>query len=555
MQAIGRNKSGIRVLVWILCMIIIISIFHVSQFLYADEAIKSGRGHTMTLQVENRQITEGYDRSLAVTCDNGTFVGQATNGVLSYKGIPYAEPPVGGLRWKAPVDAAPNDGVYEALYFGKSGIQAGAKSASLNRQGEDCLTLNVWTSGAQSSGDAAPKAVMVFFPGGAYGTGGTADPLYNGQNLVEAHGDVVLVTVSCRSGLMGFADFTGIEGAEDYAESGNLGLLDQVSALRWIQRNIAGFGGNPDNVTVFGESAGASSVSFLPLIEDAKGLFHRVIAQSDSLAFSFSREERQAQTAALIREARVSSMKELLALSEQELMEIADRLSDYNNYPERDGVVIPEDVYAAYAAGTASNVDMMTGTNADEARYWIGEAGSYPIYRLAGRMMYNSTLQRIEKSDRRYADAFLALQNGEDVWNMTEFINELLFREPAIRQAELHAESGGRHYMYYWTKQSDIEQYGACHAVELAYVFNNLDDSVYTGEQADAQLAATVQEMWVNFAKNGDPSTEAYKWEEYGKDTRQTMVLGEDIHLVSDPMSQQRILIEPLLKYRFTRQG
>ena len=122
----------------------------------------------------------------------------------------------------------------------------------------------------------------------------------------------------------------------------------------------------------------------------------------------------------------------------------------------------------------ASDVDMLTGTNADEVRYWIGEVGGYPVYRLAIRLMYGGYRERLDRSDQQYADAFIALQTGDTVWKRTEFINDLVFRVPAIRQAGLHAESGGRHYMYYWTKESALEHYGACHAVELAYVFNNL---------------------------------------------------------------------------------
>jgi len=503
---------------------------------------------------ENREITGGdYDASLAAKCDNGTFIGRSLNDVRAYKGIPYAAPPVGELRWKPPVDAASDDGVYEAYHFGRSCIQTEASSerASYYAQGEDCLTLNVWTAAAD--GDA-PKAVMVFFHGGSFGWGGTADPIYDGQHLIEAHRDVVLVTANYRIGMLGFIDFSEVPGGDAYAESGNLGLLDQVSALRWVRRNIACFGGDPDNVTIFGESAGASSVSLLPLIKDAKGLFHRVIAQSGSLAFSFSREECRHLTQMLLEETGAKSMEDLVALSEKDIMRVNEKLNDYINFPERDGVVLPEDLYAAYAAGEASHVDMLTGTNADETRYFIDEVGGYAAYVYAGPLVYRSIVKRIDPPDRRYADAFLALQQGDSIWRMTEFMNDLVFRGPAVAQAELHAENGGRHYMYYWTKESAIEQMGACHAVELAYVFNNLDDTIYTGERADEELAGIVQEMWVQFAKTGDPSFGAYGWAPYDGVDRMTMVLGDDIHMASDPLPEQRVLIAPLLKYRFNGQ-
>ncbi|MBR0087207.1 MAG: carboxylesterase/lipase family protein [Lachnospiraceae bacterium] len=548
------GKKGL--LFWILLLaaanVLAIGIFLFIQLFRSDEVLKQEKEQMAALAGVNREITgEVYDEALAVSCDNGTFVGKEKNGVHSFKGIPYAEAPVGKLRWKPPVDKAEGDGVYEAFYFGKSGIQTETESerASLYLQGEDCLTLNIWTA-AEGQEESGKRPVMVFFPGGGYGWGGTADPLYDGQYFIEAHPDVLLVTVNYRIGIMGFVDFSRVEGGEDYEESGNLGLLDQISALRWVRRNIAAFGGDPENVTIFGESAGGSSVSFLPLIDIAKGLFHRVIAQSGSLAFSFSKEECQTFTEMLLKEAKASSMKDLLALSEDDLKRINEKLNDYNNFPERDGIILPEDVYLAYAEGKASDVDMLSGTNADEARYWIQEVGGYPVYALAAPVLYQSVRKSLLEPDRRYADAFLELQTEDDPWDMTEFFNELFFRVPAVRQAELHAGTGGRHFMYYWTKESEIENYGACHAVELSYVFNNLEDTIYTGAPADKKLAEAVQEMWVSFAKTGDPSTDRWTWLPYDDADRVTMVLGDDIRMVPDPLEEQRVLTEPLLKYR-----
>ena len=500
---------------------------------------------------ENREIENGvYDSRLAVTCHNGTFVGTEENQVRSYKGIPYARPPVGDLRWKEPVPADADDGIYEAYYFGKSGIQTETPSerASYYAQGEDCLTLNIWTSDeTQTSG----KPVMVFMPGGAYGWGGTADPLYDGQNFVEAWDDIVLVTVNYRLGLMGFMDFSEVPGGEEYAKSGNLGLLDQVCALEWVQQNIEGFGGDPDQVTIFGESAGGGSVSLLPLMEGTDGLFERAIAESGSIALTYSREEVLPLTQRLLEETGCTTMEDLVALSEEDLMEVNELLNDFNNFPERDGIVLPEDLYEAYRNGQASDIEMLTGTNADENRYFIEDFGSYPAYVVAGSLIYKTMVASVDEKDQHYVDAFMDLQTDKTIWNRTEFLNEILFRIPAIKQAQYHADSGGRNYMYYWTKESAIPRYGACHAVELAYVFNNLDDTIYIGERADASLASEVQKMWVDFAKTGDPSTENYHWDPYDSVSRNTMVLGDEIHQVSDPLREQRELTEPLLSYRF----
>ena len=546
------------------------------------EAVKKEMSATVGV---NREIKDGdYDSRLAVTCDNGTFVCTDLSGVRCFRGVPYAEPPVGSLRWKPPVDALPDDGIYQAVYNGKSSIQTecNTEPASTYLQGEDCLTLNVFTAeqddtaGGTSDGtsgnatddatggasdnasdDASGAAengkrpVMVFFPGGAFGWGGIADPMYDGFNFVDAHRDVVLVTVNYRLGLMGFMDFSSVPGGEEYEESCNLGILDQVCALRWVQRNIAQFGGDPDNVTIFGESAGGTSVSLLPLVKEAKGLFGKVIAESGAVNFTFSREEAQAETQLFLKEANASTMDDLLALSEEELMKINEKVNDTNNFPVRDGNVLPEDLYAAYASGAAKDVVMLTGTNKDEVRYFIEDMGGYPVYRVACRLLYGATVSRMDKEDRDRAGEFDKRLDERPLWRESEFLNEILFRIPAVTQAQMHTQGGGTDYMYYWTKESVRKRFGACHAVELSYVFNNLEDTIYTGERADETLAATVQEMWVNFAKTGDPSTGEYQWDPYDTQSRKTMILGDEVRMEADPLREQRELVEPMIRYNF----
>ena len=554
---VSEKKFSIKKIPWkILACFIILLVVVEAVIAYVDlknvgEMSNDMREKIQATYGENRKI-EGsdYDSSLAVACHNGTYVGKKENGVRSYRGIPYAKPPVGELRWKAPVLAEADDGVYEAYYYGKSPIQTEAETeqASAYPQGEDCLTLNVWTN---DNGPSEGKPVMVFFPGGAYGWGGTADPIYDGQNFSEAQKDVVLVTVNYRVGLMGFMDFSTVEGGESFRESGNLGLLDHICALQWVQQNIRGFGGDPNNVTIFGESAGGCSVSLLPIMEQAKGLFHRVIAQSGSVAFTFSKEEDLALTEMFLEKTGAKTMDDLMALTEEELMKANETLNDYNNFPERDGYILPEDVYAPYDKGVTAGIDMMSGTNEDEARYFIGEIGGIRIYKIAAPLMFESMVSRLSREDRKYAKAFMDLQTEDEVWNATEFMNELVFRVPAIYQSVAHSRNGGKAYMYYWTKKSTIPDYGACHAVELAYVFGNLNDTIYTGDPADPELSALVQEMWVNFAKTGNPGTEEHRWDPYDEYTRKTMVLGEEVEMVEDPLPLQRMLIEPLLQYRF----
>lgn len=499
---------------------------------------------------ENREITSTYDEKSAAICSNGTFVGKVDDGVISFKGIPYAEQPVNTLRWKAPVETTDSHKVYEAFYFGKSPIQTEwpTEVASYYEQGEDCLYLNIWSN---TNNTDSKKPVMVFIHGGSYGWGGTADPMYDGHNFVADNDEVILVTVGYRTGIMGFIDFSSVDGGEDYPESSNLGLLDQAAALKWLNKNIAAFGGDPDNVTVFGESAGGGSVSLLPLMAQTKGLFRRVIAESGSVALTYSKEECQNLTKMLLEESGAASMADLLALSEDEIKQLNESLNDYNNFPMRDGNILPSDLYAAYENGVVSDIDILIGTNADEVRYWIGEIGNELIYMLTLPVMYENNIARIADEDMIYVDAFMNMQEDTKTWNITEFYNEVLFRVPAITQALSHANNGGRTYMYHWTYPSALKNRGACHAVELAYVFNNLDETIYTGNNIHAGLAKTVQQMWVNFAKTGDPSTNSIVWPQYEPTTRTTMFLGEIISVQNDHLQKQREVIEPLLKYHF----
>ena len=232
------------------------------------------------------------NEAVRVVCENGIMLGKSSDGVISFKGVPFAKPPVNELRWKAPQALAPSDQEIKCYDFGYTALQYEWPSelASYSPKSEDCLTLNIWEKEG-IIGSEEQKPVMVFFHGGAYGWGGTTDPVYNGQNFAKAHDDVIIVTCNYRLGLMSFADFSKVEGGEEYTDI-NLGIRDHIAALQWIQKNISGFGGDPDNVTIFGESAGAWSTTALTISPKARGLFKRAIAQSGQVAPK-SREDAQ----------------------------------------------------------------------------------------------------------------------------------------------------------------------------------------------------------------------------------------------------------------------
>ncbi len=496
----------------------------------------------------NMTVCGDYDQSLSARCENGIFVGRKSESICEFRGIPFAKPPVGKLRWKAPEPVESSDIVMQAYYNGKSPIQTEwpSEQASYYPQGEDCLYLNIWKNLDDTTPD---KPVMVFIHGGSYGWGGTADPMYDGKNFVSAHPDIILVSIGYRIGLMGFVDLSYFEGGEDYPDAPNLGILDQIEALRWIQRNIRAFGGNPKNVTIFGESAGGGSVSLLPMIPCAKGLFCRVIAESGSVALTFSKEECREFSKKLKHMSGAQSVSQLQRLSEFDLQQINEKLNQYNNFPQRDGKLIPLNPYKPYENGETADVDMLIGTNAEEMNYWIEEVGGMTPYRLLSSIKFENDMKILSASDKKRVRDFISLKKEERIWRMSRFYDEMMFRLPAVEQARLHSKNGGKTYMYYWTVPSTLPMHKACHAVELAYVFGNRDETIYTGEPADKSLSDTVMQMWTNFARTGDPSTDSLTWERYSEPERATMVIDRHPYMQNDILRSQRELLSPLLRY------
>lgn len=519
----------------------------------------------------NREIVGEYPKELAVKCHNGIFVGKKEGAVISYKGIPYAVQPTGKLRWKAPREAPASQRVYEAYTFGVCSIQSVSKEEErfFGNQGEDCLNLNVWLN---ENNMQKKKPVMVYIHGGSYCWGGTTDPLLDGHNFVKAHDEILLITIAYRLGIMGFVDFSTVPGGQQYKDSCNLGILDQITALTWIQQNVKAFGGDPSNVTIFGESAGAGSVSILAVLPRAKGLFHRAIMESGSCALTYSKEQCQPMTKRIMALTNAKNMQDLQKLSKKELQEIAGKVSNLACFPQRDGRILPLDLYGQYAAGASTQVDILMGTNADEVRYWMEKVHGEMFYRMEIPILYENNIKSISHKDKKRIREFFALRHESKAWKITEFYNEVMFRLPALFQLTEHSKNGGKSYNYYWTQPGKHRRQGAFHTVEIAYVFHNLGESKgaskryrQTGKGGmtdnhmsqkrrrkscfNEELSQVVQKMWVNFAKNGDPGIEGLAWPEYRGSSRKTMILGKECKLVEDLLEEQRRLLMPILKY------
>lgn len=501
-------------------------------------AVSCARGNAPQAEGEQTQVV----------CSNGTFIGVQDGQIISYKGIPYAVPPVGALRWKAPVAAPDGNETYQADSFGYTAHQTEASSepASFLAQSEDCLTLNVWRN---ISDDSKNKPVVVFIHGGDYSWGGSADPSYDAHNILEENPDIVFVTINYRLGMLGFMDLSPLKGGEAYPDSHNLGLLDQVCALQWVQRNIAAFGGDPDNVTVMGESAGAGSISLLLLMKESKGLFRRAIIDSGSLAFVEPTKDAVELTEAIMELTGATSVDDLLALSGERLAEIGGELGDWYNYPIRDGKALPEDIQTAFNNADLTGVDILIGSNRDESKYWILDLESQELYE---DFVATTTAYMYEEFDDVYKagfDGFLSLLGGDSLEARIQFICDYSFRIPAIYMAETAAANGGRAYMYYWVKESGDQRLGACHSVELAYLFDHPDDTDVTAGEYNESLAKAARDAMFNFARTGDPSTEDLPWPSYDAATRATMVFSDASSVENDPLSARRQVLAPLLPH------
>ena len=494
---------------------------------------------------ENKVINGAYPDSLAATAANGVFVGERDSTLLVFKGIPYALQPTGERRWQVAQPEPDSRLVREAKYFGHSAIQSRfqGNAASLYPQGEDCLTLNIWT--AASGMRTARRPVMVWIHGGSYVSNGTVNPRNWGDQFVKAHPEVVFVSINYRLGLLGFLDLSSLPDGKAYSGSGSVGIMDQVEALRWVKRNIAAFGGDPDNVTLVGHSAGSGSISLLASIDEAQGLFRRAIMQSGSVAFTSSREDCQRLTKRVLDATGAKTVADLQKLSTEDIIALNDEVGEFFRFPERDGDLIDEDPYSRFN-GFNAGIDMLVGTTSDEARYWIDAMGGEEQFDLATQLWYRYISMSLDSAQQAAASRFLDIVPKDNPWPAAELLNDLMFRVPAIEMAQRHAASGGRTYMYYWTKALKNPIYGACHGAEVSYVLNT-GRQIKGGDDHNPALAAEVQQMWVNFAATGNPSTPAHYWPAYDPTQRATMILGDTIRLENDPLSEQRKLMAPLM--------
>ena len=493
-----------------------------------------------------------------VSIPQGAYRGRpAEQNVVAFLGVPYAQAPVGDRRWREAVPVEGSDAIVDAIAFGPTCRQARDENevASMAPQGEDCLSLNIWTRRV----DGPPRPVLLWIHGGANVSGGTADPLYDGLAFVRDN-DVVLVSINYRLGPFGFLDLEAVGGA-DYGRSRNVGLLDQLAALRWVRAQIGAFGGDTANITLFGESAGGSAIMRLLSMPLARGLFDKAIIESGGPANIRIKgypkkdelETGRALTQALMREAGVSDLPGLVKLSADSVLAVAGRVAlsrgdklGVSTWGARaDNVVLPEDVFGDIRRGSNPDVKVLIGTNEDEMLYFRLYDTDFERTLMREYHEKGTVMGRDFRRVRAAADRYTA--GSTDPMRYVDFAGEYWLRQPSIVLAEGQARYNDV-YMYLFTWDSALPGIGACHACELPFVFGHLEGKEVeslTGPDPPAGLSRRIQAAWTAFAATGDPSVAGEQaWPRYAAPTRATLLITDGPwKVVNDPKGDARRLL------------
>jgi len=441
------------------------------------------------------------------------------DGIASFKGVPFAAPPVGEFRWKSPQPVIPWQGVKKADAFAPGPMQDTSFGAALGgpqKVSEDCLYLNVWT-GAIKPGEKLP--VMVWIYGGGFGIGMTSTPTYDGANLAKK--GVVLVSVAYRVGPMGFLAHQELS-KESGKGSGAYGIQDQIAGLRWVKNNIAQFGGDPANVTVFGESAGGISVSMLTASPIAKGLFQRAISESggNMAPPRMTLKKAEEQGAAYLSKLGASDIKAARALSAETIQKETKGMGSF--WPVADGETVVENQYEFFEAGKFNDTPILIGTNSDEGGLFVTQKTTGEAFEKMIRLQYAAGADAILKAYPHATDAE-ATRSSKDIFR------DATFAWPTWAWAKLQSLKGkNKAYVYYFDHRTPRSPEGANHASEIPYVFRNIGMEGAMGttnEPEDVALSDLISSYWINFAKTGSPNGLGLPvWPAFDEKAQKTMI-------------------------------
>lgn len=486
------------------------------------------------------QETKSTTDTWTVEVTGGKVRGVVQDGVVSFKGIPFAAPPIGEFRWKAPQPVNPWDGVLQADKFGPSPMQPLPISQMIEVEppSEDCLYLNVWTP-ANSPDERRP--VMIWIYGGAFAFGGTSIPITDGRKLAEK--GVVVVSIAYRIGPLGFLAHPELS-AESGKGSGTYGIQDQIAGLHWVKENIAKFGGDPSRVTIFGESAGGISVGILAASPHAKNLFHRAISQSGGAMSPITEgEEKQgglipslqfaeAKGKAFLAELGASDLRAARELSAEVIQNAADKLNPC--WPVADGDIIVGDAYERFESGQFNDTPILVGSNSDD--------GIFPAPTPSPADFEKFIYENFSLAAEELIAAYPHSTGRESLRSGKDTSRDGLFAWPSWAWAKFQSTKGsGKAYLYYFDHGA-LGPGNTPHGADIQYVFGTLDNGLFRGQKPpgatpeNVAMSDLIMSYWVNFATSGDPNGSGLpKWPAFDEKSMNTMIFGETSHVGPTP--------------------
>jgi len=495
-----------------------------------------------------------------IETESGKIQGYIQDKLQIFKGIPFAEPPIGALRFQPPVKKKAWDNIFKATEYGSyafqgfSPLQVGQEI----QESEDCLTLNVWTPAT----DNKKRPVMVWIHGGAFVTGGGVSPLYDGSTLAS-RGDVVIVTINYRLGAFGFLYIPGV--------TANVGMLDQITALKWVNKNIEAFGGDPNNITIFGESAGGASALTLIAMPAAKGLFNRIIAQSapilqpnPTIKSTNDLMNKLNLKVGDIEALQKLKPKEIITAQNKVLAEVMEKgeseLMDFRPSIDVESGTVPIHPLEAIKNGEAKGIDLLIGCTEEEAKLFTSfdpNLKNLNAEKLEAAVANRLRSMNLEKESdsliQAYENARKNLLPIKPIDLFNAIITDYMFRISDIHMTEAQGTYNPNVYFYIFTWPSPMLK-GACHAVELPFVFGTLGlpgMDLFFGKGPEAEiLNEKMMDAWIAFARNGNPnSSNIPEWPSYDKEKRATMLIGKEFKVVNAPFEKERVAWDGLLEY------
>jgi len=489
-----------------------------------------------------------------VKVEEGWIQGTIEHGLTIFRGIPFAAPPLGSLRWKAPQPAQKWDGIKQTIHFAPAPMQAGNPAGG---KSEDCLYLNVWTP-AKSAQDNLP--VLVWIYGGGFSSGSTAEPWYDGMKLAQK--GVVFVSIAYRVGPLGFLAHPDLSNETPEPVSGNYGLLDQIAGLKWLQKNIAAFGGDPKKVTIFGESAGGISVSMLCASPLAKGLFCGAISQSGGSfgpASDITYPGENMKTLKVAENEGLSYVAKTGTTSIEELRKMpVDKLpmgwGVGSSWPVIDGYVIPDVQYKLYQEGRYNDVPVLIGYNSDEGLFFS---------------QGNTPQEYIDNVKKRYgkfaADLIKEYPAGESsvTRSARNLIRDAAFGWHNWTWAKLQSKTGkSKVYHYFFDQHPNYPEgspdygHGSSHAQDVSYVFQHIDPSNPGTSRSDLEISQAMGNYWINFVKYGNPNGKGLpQWPAFTTNKPVLMYFAETPHIGPVPDEKSLNVLDQYFKWRLSLQS